>query len=220
MKIKQIVTNNNVSLLIKSFSLTFFYLLGIFITISLFNYYPFKDGSFLNINNLITLFFRWDSLHYQQIVINGYDKINSVFFPLYPILVKILSYITGPLWSGFLISWVFLALSIFIFYKILVLKYADEKSRQRTIALLLFSPFALFFTAYYTESLFIFLLLFFFYSLQKKNWLIASMVAFLACLTKNIGIFLLPVYLFEYWQNYKTKKGSLGINKKIIKSGR
>lgn len=218
MKIKQLAENANVSLLIKSFSLTIFYLLGIFITISLFNFYPFKDASFLNVNNLLTLFFRWDSLHYQQIAINGYDKINSVFFPLYPILVRVLSYITGPLWSGFLISWIFLALSIFIFYKILELKYDDERSRQKTIALLLFSPFALFFTAFYTESLFLFLLLFFFYSLQKKKWLTASLIAFLACLTKNIGIFLLPVYLFEYWQNYKHKTGGLDINKRLYNS--
>ncbi|MBU4370135.1 hypothetical protein KKG58_05290 [Patescibacteria group bacterium] len=204
------------NLLGKFFLLVVFYLLGIFLVISLFNFYPFKDLAFLNINNLLVLFFRWDSFHYQQIALNGYDSVNSVFFPLYPFLVKVVSYFVGPLWSGFLISWTSLVLSLFVFYKILALRYSEEKMRQRAIALLIFSPFALFLAAFYTESLFLFLSLSFFYFLNKKKWLTASCFAFFACLTRNIGILLLAVYLFQYWQTFRTTGIRFKVKKQLF----
>jgi Gpi18-like mannosyltransferase len=209
---------STIHLLIKSFLLTGFYLLGILVVISFFNFYPFKNGSFLHINNLLTLFFRWDSFHYYAIVTSGYNSLESVFFPLYPFLIKLVSYLVGPFWAGFLISWVALALSLFVFYKLLSLRYSDEKNKQRTIALLLFSPFAFFLAAYYTEALFLLLSLSFFYFLKKKKWLWASILGFLACLTRNIGVFLILVYLFEYWRNFRTIGWRFKVNKNLFYS--
>ncbi len=197
--------SDNLQLLIKSFCITFLYLIGVFLVISFFNYFPFFDGNFLNINELLLKYFRWDSFYYLNIAIDGYKNITSVFFPLYPFLIKIFSFFVGYHWAGFLVSWISIALSLFVFYKLLALRYQDEKNIIRTITLLMFSPFAMFFTAYYTESLFLLLSLSFFYFLKTKRWFIASIFAYLACLTKNIGIILLAVYLYEYWQTYKIK---------------
>lgn len=197
--------SDNLQLLIKSFCITFLYLIGVFLVISFFNYFPFFDGNFLNINELLLKYFRWDSFYYLNIAIDGYKNITSVFFPLYPFLIKIFSFFVGYHWAGFLVSWISIALSLFVFYKLLALRYQDEKNIIRTIALLMFSPFAMFFTAYYTESLFLLLSLSFFYFLKTKRWFIASIFACFACLTKNIGIILLAVYFCEYWQTYKTK---------------
>lgn len=212
------IKRQDLILLSRSFLLTAFYLLGIFLVISLFNFYPFQNSGFLNINSLLSLFFRWDSFHYYGIATGGYDSVSSVFFPLYPLLVKIFSYFFSAFWSGFLISWISLALSLFVFYKLLSLRYNDEKHRQRVIALLLFSPFAFFLAAFYTESLFLLLSLSFFYFLKKKKWLFASLLAFFACLTRNLGIFLLLVYLFEYWQTFKTSGWRFKINKNLFYS--
>lgn len=197
--------SKNYQLLLKAFLVTFIYLTGVVLIISFFNFFPFFDNKFLNINELLIKYFRWDSYYYLSIALDGYQSISSVFFPLYPFLIKLFAVLFGFWWAGFLVSWLALALSVFVFYKLLALRYSDEKNIYRTIILLLFSPFALFLTAYYTESLFLLLSLSFFYFLKTKRWFLASAFAFFASLTKNIGIVLLIVYLYEYWCLYKTK---------------
>jgi hypothetical protein len=90
-----------------------------------------------------------------------------------------------------------------IYYKRLVVGDADFKTKAT--ALLLFYPGAIFFGLVYSESLFLFLNVAFFYYLFNKKWLVAAIFGFFACLTRNFGIFLWAVYLVFYLlESYQT----------------
>ena len=155
---------------------------------------------------------RWDSLHYFGIVENGYDNIQIAFFPLYPLLIKTIGLFlfNSYILTGYLISWSCLILSLFYLYKLLILDNTFEVTK-RTLLLFLFSPFAIFFSLIYTESLFIFLSIAFFYYLKKDKWLTASIFGGYAMVTRNVGIFLIIIYLVKYFRIYRYK-----FNKKLL----
>ena len=161
--------------------------------------------------NLINIWFRWDSAHYTFIAENGYQWINSaVFFPLYPILMRITSYfipLNDPiLIAGFFISNLSLLIALFYFYKLIKLDYSDKISRRAILYILIF-PMSIFFASIYTESLFLMLSVASFYYARKKNYKASSLFIFFACLTRLAGIFLFISILFEYLyqNNFKLK---------------
>src|SRR5580765_2078353 len=118
-------------------------------------------------NELLNLPVRWDAGWYLQIVTDGYRYVpgdptvqqNIVFFPAYPMLVRI----TGRLLGGDMIGYVAagMVVSIASFFGALVYLYAfareryDDDVATGAIWLLAAYPFAIFFGAIYTESLFL-----------------------------------------------------------------
>ena len=177
-----------------------FYFFIILITI-LFHYYNPTSSAWITQFDPFHFLFHWDSTHYIDIATKGYRNDQSAFFPLYPLLISILSKFLTPIFSGFLIS--FISFSFALYYLNLLLKETgDNKLIDRTIVLLLFFPSAIFFSLIYTESLFLFLLIAFFYYTQKRKWLTAAIFGLFATLTRNVGIFLFPVYLISLFISY------------------
>ncbi len=169
-----------------------FFLFVLLITF-LFNYYNADSLAWAQRVNPYYLLVRWDSIHYLEIALNGFGA-PSTFFPFYPFLITLFSLFLPTIFSGFLIS--FLSLAAALYYLNLILEEAGlGKIYGRTVILLLSFPAALFFSLIYTESLFFFLVIAFFYYLQKRYWRVAALLGFLAVLTRNVGIFLWPVYL-------------------------
>ena len=134
-----------------------------------------------------------------------------VIFPLYPLLVAVFSFFLPSAFSGFLVSFLSLTVALYYFYKLLR-QTGSEETTIRAIILLLFFPSAMFFSLIYTESLFLALLVSFFYYAQKRRWLTAAVIGFLATLTRNVGIFLWPIYLIFL---FKALTGD-DLKKKII----
>ena len=161
--------------------------------------------------NLINIWFRWDSAHYNFIATNGYQWINStVFFPLYPLMMRIVSYFipfdNSTVIAGFFISNFSLLIALFYFYKLIKLDFSDKISRRAILYLLIF-PMSIFLASIYTESLFLMLSIASFYYARKKNYKTSSIFIFFACLTRFAGIFLFISILFEYLyqNNFKLK---------------
>jgi len=169
------------------------YFLLILLITALFNYYNMDPSAWNHRTNIFYLLIRWDSIHYLDIALKGYTG-QLVLFPLYPLLIAAFSFFLPSVFSGFLVSFLSLAVALYYFYKLLRL-IGSEESTTRTIILLLFFPSAMFFPLIYTEALFLALLISFFYYAQKGHWLTAAGIGFLATLTRNVGIFLWPVYL-------------------------
>ena len=147
----------------------------------------------------------FDSEHYLKIANEGYHAQITAFFPLYPLLMKFLSSLTGlPLeYSGIIISNVSFLLALFMFYKLLLLEKEDN---FYSIILLVFSPITIYFLSIYTESLFLFLTISSFYLIRKKKWASAAIVIGIASLTRNSGVVLYLCWLIEYitekgWKN-------------------
>lgn len=151
---------------------------------------------------------RWDSSWYFSIVKHGYSYVpdqwsNIAFFPLYPLLIKIFNPIFKylPL-TGIVISNVCFLMSLIILYNIAKRKFGETVAFKTLLFFVLF-PFSFFFSAAYSESLFLLLALLSFYYSEKNKWGIASFCAMLCSVTRVVGIALLPALLLKYLEKIK-----------------
>ena len=139
-------------------------------------------------------FGNFDGVHYLRIAQDGYvNQFAQAFFPLYPLLVRLISYLTfgNFLTAALILSNLAFFASLFLFYK-LVKKISDEKIAIWSSAFLLAFPTSFYFQAVYTEGLFFLLIIASFYFFQQKKIILASFMGSLASATRLAGIFLAP----------------------------
>lgn len=154
---------------------------------------------------LMELFFRWDSGWYFSIVHNGYhfapgEESPVAFSPLYPILIKIFSYVfRDVLLTGYIVSNVAFFFAAVYLYRIMLLETKSSETAFCTIFLMLISPVSFFFSIFYTEGLFICLIILSLYYARNKNWLAASLFGFCATLTKILGVLIVVPIVLEYF---------------------
>lgn len=167
--------------------------------------------------DIISLHARWDSFWYLDIAQNGYSLeynpwglYNIVFFPLYPFLIKLTSFLTAGdfVLSGWILSIVFLLLALFYLFR-LVRESHPEINPYLPIIFLLIFPTAFFLNAVYTESLFLFLSLAAFYYGLKKKFMYAGIFGLFASLTRVTGILLFIPLAWEYLKNNNFKVKSV-----------
>jgi Mannosyltransferase (PIG-V) len=158
-----------------------------------------KLGSLGNV--LASAGVRWDSLHYLAIAAHGYNTpSNTVFFPLYPVLIKAVSWITGSyVIAGELISAAAFATALLLLHQLARAELGDRVA-DATVLLLAFSPVSLFFTAIYTESLFLALVLGAFLLARRGRFGWAGVAAAGATLTHIEGMLLIAPLAILYWQ--------------------
>lgn len=156
------------------------------------------------LSNGIKYFARWDSGWYLSIVqhgyfVNEYGNSSVPFFPLYPLLMKLVGYATGEnyLLAGAIISHVAFLISLLFLYKLIRLDFKTITAHRAILALLVF-PTSFFFISVYTESLFLLLIVTTFYAARRKQWLIAGILASCAGLTRFVGVFVPFALIFEY----------------------
>lgn len=144
----------------------------------------------------------WDGGHYLGIAKNDYNLDQFVFFPLYPILINLISRITGDFLSaGLLISFVSIILAANLFYRLIIMDFGNKYAQKSLLALLLF-PLSFHFLTVYTESLFLLLTVATFLFARRKKYLLATICAALASATRITGLatvlsLILPLYLTE-----------------------
>lgn len=160
-------------------------------------------------------FSRWDSGGYLLIAKNGYYLKGTAFFPLYPLLIKVLDIVTHrPVVTGILISNVSFFFLIYFFMRLLRLDYTIKDTCKITLLLVVF-PTSFYFSALYTESMFMLFSVLFLYFLRKGGWMRASIFGMLAGGTRNTGVLLALPFAIEFLNNhYKQFKGKL-VNKKL-----
>ncbi len=160
---------------------------------------------------LLFSWFHWDVLHFVSISAHGYANTeNTAFFPLWPLLEHIVGVGLGgvdPV-SYYIAG---LLLSNLCFYFVLALLYQliaadfDATTARRALFCLSFAPYALFFFAGYTESLFLLLCVATFLLLRRGrtyDWWLAGIAGFLASLTRSSGVVLAVPYLVLYFQRF------------------
>lgn len=140
-------------------------------------------------NNFFESLGNWDGGHYLGIAKGGYsEKFQYAFFPLYPLLIKLLSLVT----RNFLLSAVFISLfstylGLNLLYR-LVSKYFDKKIAEKTISSFIFFPTSFFLLTAYSEGLFFLLVILAFYLLRQKKLFWATIVASLSSATRLAGL--------------------------------
>lgn len=150
----------------------------------------------------------WDGGHYLSIAQFGYEeKFQYAFFPLYPLLIKAVYFVTqNYLLASLLISIISSFLAIQLLFDLIRLDF-DKKIAERVVFVLLMFPTSFYFLIAYSEGLFFLLTITTFLFARKGNLLIATTAAALASATRPFG---LAVVLGLISYIYFTK----GINKK------
>lgn len=149
-------------------------------------------------NPLLAVWGRWDAEHYLGVAKNGYSGTEPAFFPLYPLLIRVVGTVTGSqLVAGLIVSNAAAFLGLLYFYKLIEHEYNRHVAQRATFYVSIF-PTAIFFSAVYSESLFLFLTVASFYYVRERRWLTAGAFGFFAALTRSEGI-LLAAPLFIEW---------------------
>ena len=156
---------------------------------------------------------QWDSEWYFKIATEGYRyngdptiQQNVVFYPLYPMLARGLTAISGLTAADALLLVANLGglLAIVALFKLVREEFGDQIALA-TIALFSFFPTSVLLSAGYTEPLELLLLVCFFLVLKQQRYLLAALLAGLAVADRSTGIVLLPVLLWEMWRNRDQK---------------
>lgn len=170
---------------------------------------PVRIGSgqlFASPNNmLLDGLIRFDSWWYRDIVVNGY-RLGSIetgeqgtvaFFPLYPMTVKFVSQIVGNVYfAGVLVSNLCFLLALVFLFKLADREFGNAVA-GRFVFYYAMAPTALFFSAMYTESMFIMLTAAVFYFAREGKWFRAAACGALVAATRNTGILVASVIAIE-----------------------
>jgi hypothetical protein len=148
----------------------------------------------------------WDIAHYLRLSQDGYDAGSSscAFYPLWPATIRTATDAAGgrPVLTSLLLTNALSLVGLWLFYRLVERRCGAAAGRDSLIVLLVF-PGALFFSFPYTESLYLVILMLFFWGLEleRRSWV--AVAGFLLPLTRAVGIFIvLPLawYLFEQWR--------------------
>lgn len=152
----------------------------------------------------LSIWYQWDSNWYMSIARYGYpwvidEQSNVAFFPLYPVAIKGLGLLLAGrlLLASLILSSAFLFVGMVYLYKLVKLDYGD-KIAGRTVLLLGIFPTSIFFTAMYTESLFLMTSVASFYYARKGRWARAGIWGLLASMTRITGLLLLIPLVWEF----------------------
>lgn len=148
---------------------------------------------FLRIENpLVDALNKWDSAWYLDIAYRGYNRRSAAFFPLYPWAVAGLHRLTGlslPV-AGLVLANACFLVALWLLFRLVREEEGGDVAHRATLYLALF-PTSLYFSASYTEALFLLLVLAAFRAARRNRWAAAAAAGALAALTRNLGAFLL-----------------------------
>lgn len=161
------------------------------------------------------LFARWDSAYYLAIAQGGYDAgATWAFRPLFPLALK-----TGSIpfavsmesltVAGFFLNAVFFLLALFVVHN-LTQRLFSEKVADDTVLLLALCPVGIFYTAIYSEPLFLLLVSLSFFFLETERLYRSSIAGYLAGLTRPEGFF---VFVAMFFKKFKSK---ISLGKKAL----
>jgi hypothetical protein len=161
-------------------------------------------------NLLVSPLARWDSVWYLQIAHSGYDHdplhLRSTFFPLYPMMVRGLGVVVrSDLIAGVLISLACFVIALVLLYRLVALELDAERARI-CVMLIAFCPMAYYFSAVYTESLFLALSVGCVYAARTGHWAQAALLGALASASRNTGVLLVVPIVVLYLYGPRTDR--------------
>jgi Mannosyltransferase (PIG-V) len=155
---------------------------------------------------LAALAARWDSAWFLVIAHYGYrpdlgsfTASRTAFFPLYPLGIRGGSWLgLPPIVAGVLISLAAFALALYGIHRLATLELGGRTAARLAVLLTAFAPMAFFFSAVYSESLFLALSVGLFWSARHGRWLRVGLLGALAAATRSTGLVLLVPALILY----------------------
>jgi hypothetical protein len=167
---------------------------------------------------------RWDAGFYLGIALDGYNGVWEhrpgaalAFFPLYPLLIRVVGEPIDALGlagaHSFELAGVFVSLAAFIVALYLLHRLTDlelgPRSADNAVALLAFFPMSFFFSAIYSESLFLVFTVGCLYFARRGWWWRAALLGALASATRSQGLLLLLPLAIMLWYRPRTEGKSV-----------
>lgn len=152
--------------------------------------FPYR-GVAVEKNLWLSVWQRFDTNWYLKIAREGYaDAASTVYFPLYPLLIRLASAVVGnAMLAALIVSNLALIGALALLYR-LSAALVGAQSARRALAYWLLFPTAFFLSAAYTESLFLFFTLAAFDFARRDKWLFAALFGALAAWTRLQGVLL------------------------------
>src|SRR5262245_22491805 len=154
---------------------------------------------------------RWDAGWYRNIAMHGYvdqavgpaGQRNLAFYPGYPLAIRLVS-LTGldPLAAGILISNVAFLAALVLLHRMARERFGEEPAFRLVLLLSVF-PFSFYFSAVYSESLFLLLAVGSLYLAHHARWATASICALLCGATRAPGLALAPALGLIYLERIR-----------------
>jgi Gpi18-like mannosyltransferase len=154
----------------------------------------------------------YDACHYENIAKLGYGtsdvrRVLIAFFPLYPGLMKLFSFVFRDyIVSGLIISNIAYACAALYLYKLVCIESTKDTALRAVMYFSIF-PTAYFMHGVYTESLFLALVISCFYYARKERWMIAGILGAFLSATRLSGVIIILSLILEYLhqKNWKIK---------------
>lgn len=157
-------------------------------------------------NTVVGPLARWDAVWYIDIAEVGYPTDyppRTAFFPLYPVLLRLGGWLVGsPLVAGLLISLACAFVGAMLFHRLTDLELGRPAAKAATWALLVF-PGSMWFTAVYSEGLFLMLSVGCILAARRNAWAIAGTLGALASATRSAGVVLMVPLALIAWDQYR-----------------
>ncbi len=151
---------------------------------------------------------RWDAVWYVDIAEVGYPTDyppRTAFFPLYPVLLRIGGWFVGsPVVAGLLISLVCAFVGAMLFHRLTDVELGRPAAKAATWALLAF-PGSMWFTAVYSEGLFLLLSVGCLLAARQHAWAIAGTLGALASATRSAGVLLMVPLALIAWEQFRQR---------------
>jgi hypothetical protein len=158
--------------------------------------------------------FKWDGSWYATIALNGYQTSGQsgqtlAFWPLLPTLEWVFSRPLVALgvapaqavfWAGFVVvNLTFVAACVMLYG--LIKDHFGADTARRVVAVLAFSPGAIFYTAVYPEALLLLGVAACLWALTRRQWALAGVAGMWAALAHVPGCLLVLPFAWEYLRN-------------------
>jgi hypothetical protein len=154
-------------------------------------------------------FARWDSGWYFQIARYGFHytpggRDTIAWFPVYPLLMRYVGRLFGRspadvYFGGIVVSWAAFVLAMVGLYQLACLDLPRRRA-ERAVLLATVFPFAYFFGAVYSESVFLAAVVGAFYLFRTKRWIIGGLCGAIATATRVNGLMMLPALAWIAWR--------------------
>ena len=156
----------------------------------------------------LSLVNQWDALRYLEVARAGYtstgdERFNLVGLPLYPWLVRAVSWLGfGIPSAALLVSGVATLALGWLFLRLVRMDESEERARLAVWFLFIF-PTAYFLHIAYTEATMLALTVGCFLAARRRSWAWAGLLGGLAALTRLQGLLLLAAVPLEAWTQYR-----------------
>jgi hypothetical protein len=155
---------------------------------------------------------RWDGVWFLRIAAHGYSGPSVTFFPLYPLLVRLVAGGSGSpaplLVASYVVSLAAFAGALYLLHRLVTVELGHDLARRALLMLSLF-PAALFFGAPFSESLFLLLSVGAFYAARVGRLEWAGIAAALASATRAAGIALIVPLAIFWWRSRPRRRSDL-----------